>query len=116
MAISKKPKRGFVYLLNSQTDKSIYKFGCTTLSTKERCNSVNRESQYKGFKFKVISSFESGDMFKDENLIRWKMFPFGLGSIGESFSILELNGFRDKENQLNRLSLIGLFNKILRGK
>tara|TARA_R100001244_G_scaffold128475_1_gene99401 strand:- start:721 stop:1065 length:345 start_codon:yes stop_codon:yes gene_type:complete len=83
MNIKRKQKNGYVYLLGCSIDCKAYKYGCTTLTPKVRCKKINSEN--KQFNFKVIASFKSFDIFKDENNIKWNMLPCGIGSFSEFF-------------------------------
>ena len=79
----RKPKQGYVYLLQCKNDNTAYKYGCTTLTPESRCKKVNSEN--KKFDFKVIASFKSFDIFTDENNIKWNMLPYGIGAFSEFF-------------------------------
>ena len=81
----RKAKLGYVYLVQSQSKESIYKYGCTTLRPGIRCKKLN--SERKGMDFKVISSYKSFDIFNDENTIKWHLLPSGFGALGEMFEI-----------------------------
>lgn len=83
MAKKRNAKKGYVYLLQCKNDNTAYKYGCTTLTPKERCKKINSEN--KKFDFIVIASFKSFDIFADENNIKWNMLPSGIGSFSEFF-------------------------------
>ena len=89
------PKKGWVYLLKAQKktgEKAHYKYGCTTLTPQQRCKKINNVK--KGFDFRVLSEFKSNDIFSDENAVKWKILPFGLGALSEFVSITDMT---DKE-------------------
>ena len=89
------PKSGYVYLVKSQLRPGHYKFGCTSLSTKERCKRLNRER--KGYNFEVITSFKSKDIYKDEKMIKWHLLPYGAGFLGELF-VLDFDDIPTEKN------------------
>ena len=84
MKSKRKPKKGYVYLLQCQKDNDNYKYGCTTLTPEKRCVAVNYS--HKEYDFKVIAAFRSNDIFADEHNIRLNMLPGGVGVFGEFFS------------------------------
>lgn len=77
-------KKGYVYLLEATEDdgKVMYKYGCTALPVKNRVSKINSSNKYK-LKFKVITYFESKDIFGDENKVRWHILPCGFGGLSE---------------------------------
>lgn len=81
--MKRKAKRGYVYLLQCTIDNTAYKYGCTTLTPLIRCKKINSDN--KKFNFKVIASFKSFDIFKDETCIKWNMLPQGIGAFSEFF-------------------------------
>lgn len=84
----RKPKKGYVYLLKniSGNGDSIYKFGCTTVSSSVRCKKINSENKKYGYKFVVIAEFKSFDIFSDEHKIRCEILFCGAGMLSEIFS------------------------------
>lgn len=84
----RKPKKGYVYLLEniSGNDNTVYKFGCTSINPDVRCKRVNSENKKWGYEFKVIASFKSFDIYKDEHNIRCEILFCGTGMISEVFS------------------------------
>lgn len=95
----RKPKKGFVYLLKNTggSDDTIYKFGCTTVSPDVRCKKINSENKECGYKFDVIASFKSFDIFTDEHKIRCEILFCGAGMLSEIFST-------DMDDDLNSTS------------
>lgn len=106
MAI-RKPKKGYVYLLQSTTDRSSFKFGCTSLNPERRCSAINHKHQ--GSKFEVIARFSSSNIFKDECDVKGDLLPYGYGFVSEFFDISEF----DKEDQLKVNGVFGVVGRFI---
>lgn len=101
----RKPKKGYVYLLQSASDSSLFKYGCTTLTPECRCKKVN--SDRKGDNFEVIACFKSFDIFKDEKNIKEKMLPWGAGYLGEVFNIGDFEEFKSGADIMMKFLITG---------
>lgn len=97
--MARKPKSGYVYLLKNVEDceRNIFKYGCTTRTPKERCAQINRENKKYGYKFEVIASFYSSDVFKSENEIKWDILPSGFGALSE---FIDTTDFYETEKEI----------------
>ena len=102
---ARKPKRGYVYLLQSQLYTSTFKYGCTTLTPEKRCKKVNQEN--KGLNFTVIACFKSFDIFSDERVIMEDMLPDGGGYLGEIFDISECDEFERGTDVMQKFLMVG---------
>lgn len=88
----RKPKKGYVYLLQSQSSINLFKFGCTSINPEKRCKEVN-SSNPSAF-FTVISCFKSFDIYDDECTIKHYLLPGGAGLLGEIFDISDCDDFQ----------------------
>ena len=109
MSHKRKPKQGYVYLLKnvSESDSRVYKFGCTTITPEKRCAKVNSERADSGYKFKVIASFKSFDIYADECKVKHKILNAGMGMISEIFTSDVDDGLNSDGDVIKRFLLIG---------
>ena len=103
----RKPKKGYVYLLQSTIDRSSFKFGCTSLTPERRCSAINHKHQ--GSKFEVVARFQSLDIFKDECDVKGDLLPYGYGFISEFFDISEF----DEEDRLKVGGVFGVVGRFI---
>lgn len=85
--VKRKAKQGYVYLLKSNVEHGVYKYGCTTASPEHRCKQVNRQCNTSGYDFFVLKSIKVKDCFKAETNIKWSILAHGMGAMSEVISI-----------------------------
>ena len=102
---ARKTKIGFVYLLQSASSTSIFKYGCSTVSPESRCKKVNQDN--KGLDFTVIACFKSFDIFHDEKIVKWDLFDSGAGFAGEIFDISETGEFETGQEVMLKFLMVG---------
>lgn len=100
----RKPKKGYVYLLQSSSNTNLFKFGCTTLTPEKRCKKVNQDNP-SAF-FGVISCFKSFDIFSDENNIKHGLLPGGAGLLGEIFDISDCDDFKNGTDVMQKFLMV----------
>lgn len=105
----RKPKLGYVYLLKNTTesDTSVYKFGCTSVCPNVRCKKINQEIKQCGYKFEVVAQFKSFDIYTDEHKIRCDILSCGAGMISEIFSIDLDDDLNCESDVINRFLKLG---------
>lgn len=103
----RKPKKGYVYLLQSTIRRSSFKFGCTSLTPERRCSAINHK--YQGRKFEVVARFSSSDIFRDECDVKGCLLPYGYGFVSEFFDISEF----DREDQLKVGGVFGVVGRFI---
>ena len=101
----RKPKKGYVYLLQSALNTSVFKYGCTTLTPEKRCKKVNQENN--GMNFSVIACFKSFDIFNDERIIKGDILPGGAGFLGEIFDISECDELETGTDVMMKFLMVG---------
>jgi len=86
MSVKKrKPKKGYVYFLRSKNEefgKTLFKYGCSSISVESRVSKINSNLRGK-HDFSIVCSFKSDDIYSDENKVKWGILDFGFGAMSE---------------------------------